>query len=246
MAGVDSSPTIDTIAAAAGIPLLTLRGVRRPEQRAAIDALSPSAIAVACCPWRLPAQLRALPPLGCLNVHPSLLPRWRGPEPLFWMFKQGDVAGGATVHLMDDGLDTGPILAQRVVPVSDLVDGAAFERQLADEGGLLLVEALHCLAAGSATLAAQDESRAIAAPSPVDADFTERSDRPAQALANLVAGIAPLWGPVLVESHLSGERIAVRRVLRVDPGASSGDAVDRSGNTVTFRCATGAVTFVAE
>src|SRR6185503_3137322 len=118
------------------------------------------AIAVACFSRRLPASLLRLPRLGCLNVHPSLLPAHRGPDPLFWIFHDGDEAGGVTIHLMDEGFDTGPIVLQENVALSDDMTVAELDRTCARLGGELLAEALFGLAAGTIQPEPQDASRA--------------------------------------------------------------------------------------
>ena len=74
--------------------------------------LQPDLIAVACFPYIFPSALLQLPRYGCLNLHPSLLPAYRGPLPLFWMARQGERQAGVTLHFLDEGLDTGDIVAQ--------------------------------------------------------------------------------------------------------------------------------------
>ena len=93
------------LANGAGVPLL---GVARLDGAAiaAVAAHRPDAVVVACFPWKLPGALLGVPPLGCLNVHPSLLPAGRGPEPVFWTLRRGERRTGATVHLMNAGLDS--------------------------------------------------------------------------------------------------------------------------------------------
>src|SRR4051812_15941473 len=68
-------------------------------------------------PWRLPTELLALPRLGAINTHPTVLPRYRGPNPLFWMMMNGETEAGMTIHRMDGDFDTGPILAQATMPI---------------------------------------------------------------------------------------------------------------------------------
>src|SRR6185312_10369836 len=104
---------------------------------------------VACFSRRLPGTLLRLPRLGCLNVHPSLLPAHRGPDPLFWIFHDGDETGGVTIHLMDEGFDTGPIVLQENVALSDDTTEAVLDLVCARRGGELLAEALFELAAGT-------------------------------------------------------------------------------------------------
>ena len=123
-------------ATAAGVPAVGLRDVAAARALVAADA--PDAVAVACFPWKLPAALLALPPLGCLNVHPSLLPLGRGPEPVFWTLRRGERETGASVIRMDAGWDTGPLLAQERLPVPLGVRAPALEAELMARGGRLL------------------------------------------------------------------------------------------------------------
>src|SRR5260370_21193246 len=145
------APAATTLAVAAehGIPVIEAARLRAPETLAAVAASEPDAICVACFPRRLPAELLRLTRLGCLNVHPSLLPANRGPDPLFWTFRQGDDATGVTVHLMDAGLDSGPILLRRRIAVAEGTSEAELEFARAVVGGELLVRALAALTEGS-------------------------------------------------------------------------------------------------
>src|SRR5215469_137425 len=142
---------IRQIAAREGIPLIE---VERPGAASMQDlprhitALRPHAICVACFPYRLPREILRIPRLGSLNVHPSLLPDNRGPDPLFWTFRRGDTFTGVTIHLMEMGLDTGPILLQKRLEIPDGTSEQLLEQRLADCGAKLLLEALSGLDAG--------------------------------------------------------------------------------------------------
>lgn len=242
MAGGERN-TVDAVAAAAGIPVLTLRGLNRPEQRELIAGGNADIFTAACFPWRLPARLRQIAPYGCLNLHPSLLPRWRGPEPLFWTFRSGDRETGVTVHVMDDGFDTGPIVAQERLSIPDLVDGAALERELGRRGGRLLARAAWLTVLDMVEEQAQYESKATRAPAPTDDDLVVSTDLPAQDLANMVAGIGSLWGPLTIVSHIDGGSISARTVLHVDRDAAPAHPFHQTGDAVVVACATGSVTF---
>src|SRR5204862_1767507 len=95
-------------------------------------------ICVACFSQRIPRIILDLPRLGCLNVHPSLLPANRGPVPLFWTFREGHQQTGVTIHLMNEGMDTGDILAQEPIEVPSGISYAQLELQCATLGGKLL------------------------------------------------------------------------------------------------------------
>jgi methionyl-tRNA formyltransferase len=104
---------------------------------------------VCCYPMRLPRSIFSIPRSGSVNVHPSLLPWRRGPDPLFWTFCEGDPVGGVTVHIVDDGLDTGPILAQSRIEIPLGKPGDVLSRELAAIGGDLLVSVLERIGSGS-------------------------------------------------------------------------------------------------
>src|SRR5919106_4514963 len=137
---------IQRVAASAGIPVVWVRSAA--EATEAIRSIAPQVAVAACFLWRLPREACETPPLGILNVHPSLLPAGRGPEPVFWTLRRGERMSGVTVHRMDAGFDTGPIVAQAELPVPEGIAAPDLERELMTLGGSLLVDALPELAAG--------------------------------------------------------------------------------------------------
>lgn len=173
----------------------------------------PDLIVVACWPWRLPAKTLALPRLGCLNVHPSLLPLGRGPEPVFWTLRRGERQTGTTIHLMGDGLDTGPILAQEAVTVPDGVRAPDLERTLAELGGRLLIESIAAVTRGTARPVPQDGRHATVAPSPGPADYLVPTNLPAGWAYNFVRGVAPLRVPPRLVVLATGEQYPLSDAL---------------------------------
>jgi methionyl-tRNA formyltransferase len=164
-------PLLPDLAREGGIPLLELARPGDPAALAALAALRPDLICVACFPRSLPPLLLALPRRGCLNLHPSLLPRHRGPAPLFWTFYHGDAVAGVTIHIMDEGIDTGDLLLQAHVPVPEGTTGPELERACAAAGAALLVTAVREWSAGALTPRPQRESDATAAPWPTPRDL---------------------------------------------------------------------------
>ncbi len=182
-----------------GIPILEAGSLHSTEIRAEIAACRPDAICVACFSQRIPAQLLRIPRLGSVNIHPSLLPDNRGPDPLFWTFRRGDLMTGVTVHLMDERFDSGPLLAQEPVAVPDGISERALEKLLASHGGDLLAQALTQLAAGSIDPIAQDDTQATYFPVPGSQDWIITPDRSAHWAYNFASG---LWGrsvPILIQ-----------------------------------------------
>jgi methionyl-tRNA formyltransferase len=189
----------------------------------------------------IPAGIRSLPRLGCINVHPSLLPRWRGPEPIFWTFKAGDPETGVTVHHIDGGFDTGPILRQEKVSIPSGIDGLSLERQLATVGGRLLVDSIAGLANETLVTEPQDVAHATSAPVPVDEDLVIDVDQPAQRVFDLVRGIVPFWGPLTLRIPDSGEEFAIDGAVDFDPAGTQSTPVARTGETIAVRCNPGVV-----
>ena len=126
----------------------------------------------ACWPWRLPEQVLEAFPAGCYNLHPSLLPRFRGPAPIFWQFHEGATQTGITLHRLTPNLDDGPIVAQRPRTIADDDTEDSLARALGDLSGAVLQEFLAQLAQGSVASQAQNEDQCSYHPMPGDADFT--------------------------------------------------------------------------
>jgi methionyl-tRNA formyltransferase len=133
---------------------------------ASLVTLGPDLLCVAAFPYRLAASTLGVPRRGALNVHPSLLPRHRGPAPLFWTYFHDDSETGVTVHWMDEGLDTGDIVAQETVPIARGRAGVDLYEELSARGAALLVGTLGAVAAGTAPRLRQDEARATREPLP--------------------------------------------------------------------------------
>lgn len=134
--------------------------LRGPEERDELARLKPDLVVVAAYGLLLPRSILEIPPQGCLNLHPSLLPRHRGPSPVAATILTGDDVTGVTLMLMDRGMDTGPILAQRSVAVESSDTTASLTARLALVAADLLREYLPLWLAGELTPQPQDDSRA--------------------------------------------------------------------------------------
>ncbi len=139
---------VKQVALERGLPLHQPRSLRTPEALAQLVEWSPDVIVVAAFGQILHQDVLDLPPHGCLNVHASLLPRWRGAAPVAAAILAGDQITGVTIMRMDRGLDTGPILAQREEPIRPDDTQATLEGRLARLGATLLVETLPAYLAG--------------------------------------------------------------------------------------------------
>ena len=130
------------------------------EARQRISDLAPDAIVVAAYGLFLPEETLAVPQLGCLNIHPSLLPRHRGPSPVATSILEGDETTGVTIMLLDEGMDTGPVLAQRETPIGAEETCDKLTTRLFDMGANLLVNTLEEWSAGLIAPTPQDDAKA--------------------------------------------------------------------------------------
>lgn len=245
MAGAGNEPVhIDDLARREGIPVLLVGSLRRAEVAAVIATFEPDVIAVSCFPLRVPSAILQLPRLGCLNIHPSLLPVGRGPEPVFWTLRRGESMTGVTVHVMDQGFDSGPIVLQERVPVPVDVRLPAFERALAERGARLLVQAVAGLSCGVIAPVPQAHDLATTAPMPTGNDFLIPTDRDAEWAYRFARAVAPLQGPLAVLDVRTGKRIAVSDAIdwTRDRCIESQQPIDSATIAVQFR--TGSVRFL--
>ena len=176
------------------IPLLQPLKMKDPEFLHALAGWKPDMIAVAAFGRILPPVILTLPPLGCINVHGSLLPKYRGAAPIQWAIINGEMETGITTMLMDEGMDTGAILLQEAIPITTHETSGTLAPQLAELGGKLLVETIIRLKAGTLVPQPQDTSRATLAPLLKKEDGAIDWTLPAMVLANRVRGLSPWPG----------------------------------------------------
>ena len=227
------------LAAANGIPAFATRDLAAPETVATLAALKPDVICVSCFPHRLPPAILNLPTLGCLNVHPSLLPKFRGPAPLFWTLRAGEPQAGVTIHFMDEQFDTGNVARQRPYPLQDGLSYAEIESSLADLGGTLLVEALRALAEG--TLQDQPQPSGYSSdPWPQDDDFELELRWSAQRAFNFMCGTENWERPYFVQ--VGNEKIWLKTAVAWDPAKRLPQEVVRVGQSVQIQFSPGVLT----
>ncbi len=199
-------PPVKVCAQSHDIPVYQPTKLRDGTALALIQELAPELIVVAAYGRILPDEILAAPPVGCINVHSSLLPAYRGAAPINWAVLNGDKESGVTIMHMAHDLDAGDIIAQTVTPVGPDETAPELYTRLADLGAKLLVSVVSDLAAGTASRTPQDHSKATLAPmlskelSPMD------WNRTAGQLHNQVRGLIP-W-PAAVTT-LSGSRCKV-------------------------------------
>jgi methionyl-tRNA formyltransferase len=157
-------PEIKRTAMGLGIETIQPEKIAAAPAMERIRAWAPDLIVVAAFGQILRSELLHFPLHGCVNVHASLLPRWRGAAPIQAAIAAGDAETGVTIMVMDEGLDTGGILSQKSLPIESDDTGGSLAQELADLGASLLSEMLPPYLSGALRAQAQDESRATKAP----------------------------------------------------------------------------------
>ena len=185
------------LAWASGRPVLAVGDFAHADALAALRAAAPDVAVVACFTRRIPPAALAVPRWGFLNLHTSLLPAYRGPQPLFWQLRDG-APTGATVHFMDEGLDTGDIAAQTAVPLPDGSSGPEAERTLALAGLGLLRGVMDELAEGVVPRRPQGPGGSRQ-PAPTEADFALSTGWTARRAFNFMRGTADWGWPYRIE-----------------------------------------------
>ena len=143
------SPSPVKVAAGSSVPVAQPERLRTAEDRAPLAEWRPDVLVVVAYGLILPKAVLEIPPLGCVNVHASLLPRWRGAAPVERALLSGDPQTGVSIMLMDEGLDTGPVLLQSALTIDPCDTGGSLRQRLAALGAPLLLEALQGLADGT-------------------------------------------------------------------------------------------------
>jgi methionyl-tRNA formyltransferase len=219
--GSELTPTAVAEAARAdGLPVLEVERVRNGEGFDALDTLEPDALVVVAYGEILTPDVLDIPRLGCLNLHFSVLPRWRGAVPVQRAILEGDETTGVTVMLMDEGLDTGPIVGTAETAIEPQEDAGSLGERLSALGGPLLVDALRELDAGSVQPTSQDHTAATYAPKLLPDERTLDWTQAAEAITRRVRAFAP--DPGAVTTFRQGRL----KVLRAEARAIGGAAAD--------------------
>ncbi|MGI6497019.1 MAG: methionyl-tRNA formyltransferase [Kiritimatiellia bacterium] len=195
-----------------GIPVITPARVNKPEVLSQIWAWAPDVIVVVSYGQILKAPLLNLPPLGCVNLHLSLLPKHRGAAPVKWAIADGDTRTGVTVMQMDEGMDTGCILAQSM---EDILPGDTSEtltERLSKRGAILLVDTLRQLVKGTAEPVAQNSNEATYAPKLSKDDGWIAWDSKAKEIVQRIRAFQPWPGSCTFLPVKSGDTVRPTRV----------------------------------
>jgi methionyl-tRNA formyltransferase len=237
-----SASPVKQLALARGVPLAQPPTLRSAAAQAQLRAWAPEALVVVAYGLLLPPEVLAIPPAGCLNIHASLLPRWRGAAPVQRAILAGDAETGVTLMLMDEGLDTGPVLLERRHPIARSDTGGSLLEALSRLGAAALLEALEGLAAGTLEPRPQSAQGVTHAPKVTKAEAQVDWRREAADIERQVRAFNPV---PIAETRLGGEQLrifAAEAVSAPTAGHSkqeTGTIIEVSGNSMLVQCGNG-------
>ncbi len=209
-------------ASAAGIPVIQPTRLRTGEFTRTLSEYKPDLFVTAAYGRILPPDVLAIPRLGALNIHGSLLPRHRGASPVQTSILSGDRETGVTIMMMDEGMDTGAILSQRALPIEDDDDAMTLMDKLALLGAEMILPAIEGLCDGTLQPVPQDESRATLTRILTREDGEIDWTRPAEAIHNQIRGLYPWPGAYTV---VDGKRLKIHRSRVLKPGDPESDSL---------------------
>jgi methionyl-tRNA formyltransferase len=233
---------VHTYADQAGLPVLTPRSLREEGRQPAFAAHRPDAGVVVAYGLILPRPVLEAPRSGCLNLHASALPRWRGAAPIARAIMAGDGATAATIMRMDEGLDTGPVCLAEPLPIGPDTTAGELHDALAEHGARLMVAALADIERGALACVPQADVGVTYAAKIDKGETAIDFTRTAQEVHNHVRGLSPFPGAWFTAAGERAERIKVLRTRLAPNSGPPGTVLDAPA--LTIACGQGAVELV--
>ncbi|MCM1494922.1 MAG: methionyl-tRNA formyltransferase [Bacteroides sp.] len=226
------------------IPVFQPEQVRNPEVIEEMKKLEPEAIVVVAFGQILPEAILKLPPLGCINVHASLLPKYRGAAPIQRVIIDGEKESGVTTMYMAKGLDTGDMIEKKVVPIEPKETGGTYHDKLAAAGAELCLSTLQKLAEGTAPRIPQEDARSCYAHMLNKAMGELDFQKPAEELERLIRGLNP-WPSAYTRLEGKTLKIYEADVVETEPAdgksVSAGTVIAVDKKSFTVQCNPGAL-----
>lgn len=218
-----------------GIPVFTPKSLKSPEEQAQFAAFEADVAVVVAYGLLLPKPILDAPKLGCLNLHGSLLPRWRGAAPIQRAVMAGDAQTGVMVMRMDEGLDTGPVGMAEIIPITSGMTSGTLHDRMMGIGADLMARALAALERGSLGFTPQASEGVTYAAKITKEECRIDLAKPAQAVLSHIHGLAPFPGAWL---EVNGTRLKVLAAEAASGSSAAGIVLD---DALAIACGTGAI-----
>lgn len=230
---------VKEFAVAQDIPVYQPEKINRDLDR--VRSFSPDVIVVAAYGQILSKELLLIPPKGTINIHASLLPKYRSAAPIQWALINGESETGITTFLIDEGLDTGDLLLKRTIPITEDDTAGSLEAKLAELGSEVMLETLNGIATGRLKAEPQDHSKATLAPK-IKKELAQLDwAKSARELFNLIRGLNPAPGAY---TFYNGKRLKIHRsrVVSVEnSNATSGEVIQLSTGGLILKTGDGSL-----
>jgi len=231
-------PPTKVLAGEYNIPVLQPERIKTQEFLEELKKLNPDLICVTAYGKILPKDLLELPPYGCINVHASLLPKYRGAAPINWVLVRGEKETGITTMLMNEEMDMGDMLLKREIQIQDEDDAGSLSEKLSHMGGELLLETIGQLKEGKLNPVKQDESQATYAPMLKKSDGEINWGVSALEIRNLIRGMNP-WPGSFTKLDSKSLKIFSSRVVNFQ--GKPGEVLESVSGTLIVACGKGAI-----
>jgi len=232
--------TIETLAIENHIPLHYVLDIADNQLLDALKEYQADFILLACFPYKVPEKIRLLPKKECVNIHPSLLPAYRGPHPIFWQLKAGEKRMGVSLHRATDELDAGDIILQAEVQITAGMRGRAIEAKLGEYGAIVFTEVLRLYQVNNITLKAQNNSLASYMSVPKHQDFTLSPQWTARQAFSFIRGTDE-WGRSY-HIEIGGSTVMIKTAMAYSPSASLTKSYELKDNYITVQFSPGLIT----
>jgi methionyl-tRNA formyltransferase len=235
-------PAVKIAAGQAGVTVLQPKRVRASESVAAVREMGPDVIVVAAYGQILPPEILALPKYGCVNIHASLLPAYRGAAPINWAIINGEARTGISIMQMDEGMDTGGILAQESIPIGPRDTAGDLTAKLSELGSWLVVDTLARMESGGLVAVPQDNSKATMAPLLKKEDGRIDWTMSAKKIHDRVRGLSPWPG---AHGWLDGKLIKILGTEAVEGAGEPGVLYENGKDGLTVGTGNGLLRIVS-
>jgi methionyl-tRNA formyltransferase len=233
-----ASPPTKVLAEKHGIPVLQPQKIKTEEFYNTLKNFSPELVCVAAYGKILPKNILDLPAHGCVNVHASILPKYRGAAPINWAIIRGEKVTGITTMKMDEGMDTGDMLLKKEIPIEDEDTGETLSEKLSHIGAELLIETLNLLKEGKLNPIPQDHSQATYAPMLKKEDGKIDWSKSAEEIRNLIRGALPWPGAYTM---LDGKLLKIYKANISNGVGNPGEVIQSDSGILRIATGSGAL-----
>lgn len=234
---VPAHETVENLAILHGIPMLYINAMHDEAAKSRLLKLDADYFLVACFPFKLPADICRWPSIACLNIHPSLLPAYRGPYPVFWQLKRGEQKTGVSLHQVNAEFDAGDIILQREITFADGLRGRAIDVLIGRQGARLCVDAMELYRVKKVNARSQRVADYSYYPAPVYSEFELSLDWPVRQAFNFMRG-TDQWGHAY-HVKIGDNNIILKSAIAYSPVGTLHEAYRIEGNFIRIQFSPG-------